>query len=85
MACSLWRQVFPNLVENLRLILLKLAVTSETALQVLKKLCPCFQDMPTDVCGQEAEQQNGWILQGKEAHAKSILDYLLLSMFHSFD
>jgi len=43
MACSVQKQIFPNLVERLRLILLKLAITSETALQLFKKLCPCFQ------------------------------------------
>lgn len=39
--------------------------------------------MPRDVCEQQAEQ--GWIQQGKEVHAKSILDYLLLNVSHSFD
>lgn len=41
--------------------------------------------MPRDVCEQQAEQQKGWIQQGKEVHAKSILDYLLLNVSHSFD
>lgn len=41
--------------------------------------------MPGDVWEQQAEQQKGWIQQGKEEHAKSILDYLLLNVSCSFD
>lgn len=41
--------------------------------------------MLKDVCEQEAEQQKGWIKQGKEVHAKPILDYLLLNVSCSFD
>lgn len=41
--------------------------------------------MPRDVWDQQTEQQKGWIQQGKEVHAKSILDYLLLNVSRSFD